>query len=50
VLELTCWIKFCFHGKIRLLQSKPTRIGFLESIPVGLKKKNQVVGYGKQLK
>jgi hypothetical protein len=25
-----------FHGKIRLLQSKPTKFGFLESIPVGL--------------
>jgi regulator of sigma E protease len=24
--------------------------GFLESIPVGIKKENQVVGYGKQLK
>jgi hypothetical protein len=35
--------------KIRLLQSKPTKFGFLESIPVGITKE-KTSGGGKQLK
>jgi regulator of sigma E protease len=50
MLELTCWIKFCFHGKLGYYKVSQQEFGFLESIPGIIKGKNQVVGYGKQLK
>jgi hypothetical protein len=44
-------LSFASMEKIRLLQSKPTRIWFLRIYSSrDYKKENQVVGYGKQLK
>jgi regulator of sigma E protease len=43
-LSLLPWKKL---GYYKVSQQE---FGFLESIPVGIKKENQVVGYGKQLK